>query len=401
MFKKEFQKSFNNKMVYLDSGATSMKLDLVVESEIEFLTKFNTNTHNEVSESSSKINELIENLRVKVKEFLNTKEGNVAFVSGTTYASNQLAFGLIEEINAKHEVVVTAVEHSSNLLPWIEISNKTGAKLNYFDLNNDGTIDIKSINKVVNKNTKIVSFAHISNTLGYENDVKKIVEEIKKINENTLIFIDCAQSISHEKINVFEWGVDAITFSTHKMYGPFGLGILWAKDTILNRLKPLVLGGGNIVSVERNSFQLSDGPHKLEAGTMNLSSIYAFDKLLDWYQKTDINNIKSYELKLKKYFVSEFNKLNDDEIIIYNLDNNQSSILFNIKGVSSQDFAIFLEKKYQIITRAGQHCAQLTKELTNSKTTVRATLSIVNTKADIDKLIEAFKDKDKWSEYII
>lgn len=401
MFKNEFKKSIDNNITYLDSGATSMKLDLVVDSEVEFITKFNTNTHNEVSENASMINELIEDLRIKVKDFLNTNEGNVAFVSGTTFALNQLSFGLMHEINASNEIVITTIEHSSNLLPWIEITNKTKAKLNYFDLNNDGTIKLESIKNVVNKNTKIVSFAHISNTLGYENDVKKIVQEVRKINPSTLIFIDCAQSVSHAKINVKEWGVDAIAFSTHKMYGPFGLGVLWGKDNLLNRLNPLILGGGNIVSVERNSYSLLDAPYKFEAGTMNLSAIYAFDKLINWYKTTDFNSIHKYEIELKNYFVSEFNKLNDKDIVIYNLDNNQSSILFNIKGVSSQDFAIFLEKKYQIITRAGQHCAQLSKELTNSKTTIRATLSIFNTKEDVDKLIEGFKDKDNWSNYII
>ncbi|QHX35798.1 cysteine desulfurase [Spiroplasma sp. TIUS-1] len=400
MFKSLFQKSKNNKITYLDSGATSMKLDLVVDAEIEFLTKFNTNTHNEVSENSSIINEVIEKLRVKVKEFLNAKDGNVAFVSGSTFALNQLAFGLIDEIDSKDEIVITSVEHSANLLPWIEITNKTKAKLNYFDLNDNGTIKIENIKNVINKNTKIVSFAHISNTLGYENNVKAIVDEIRRINPKILIYVDCAQSISHTKIDLNDWDVDAIVFSAHKMYGPFGLGILWAKDALLDRLKPLVLGGGNIVNVDKNSYLLSEPPYKFEAGTMNLSSIYSFDKLLSWYKLIDFNSINKYEKELKEYFVTEFKKLNDENIIIYNLDNNQVSILFNVKGVSSQDFAIFLEKKYQIITRAGQHCAQLTKELINSKTTIRATLSIFNTRKDIDKLIEAFKDKNSWTDYI-
>lgn len=401
MFKKEFSSSINNKIIYFDSGATSTKLDVVINAEVEFLTKFNTNTHNEISENSALINETIEQLRKKVMNFISASKGEVVFTSGATFGLNQLAFGLMDEFNSTSEVVITSVEHSSILLPWIEISNNTKSKLNYFDLNDNGTIKIENIHKFINKNTKVVSFAHISNTFGYANDVKKIVEEIKKYNTNTLIYVDCAQSIAHEKINVQEWNIDALVFSTHKMYGPFGLGVIWAKSELLNRLKPLILGGGNIVSVEKNSFILSESPYKFEAGTMNLSAIYAFDKLINWFNKTTIETVLKYENELKTYFVSEFNKLNDKEIVIYNLDNHQSSILFNVNGVSSQDFAIYLEKKYGIITRAGQHCAQLTKELTKTKTTIRATISIFNSKDDIDKLILAFKNKDEWSKFII
>ncbi|AGR41492.1 aminotransferase class V-fold PLP-dependent enzyme [Spiroplasma taiwanense] len=402
-YKEKFSYFRNNaEEIYFDSAATSIKFDEVIKAQSDYDLKIAANTHNSLFDNAYKANTLLKELRTKIADFIgiqNYKE--IIFTSGATYSLNQLVFGLKEIFKEGDEILLTELEHSSNLLPWMVLAEENKLKINYFKLSENFSIDISKINECVTKKTKIVSFAMNSNTIGIQNDVINIVEEIKKINANTIIILDLAQSIAHNIINLKELNVDAVAFSAHKMYGPFGLGILWAKQELLKLMKPILYGGGNNSSIFKNSYKLAPIPEKFEAGTLNLSAIYAYNKCIDVINELGMKNLIEYEKNLKMYFKSKINEININKFEFYNLENDQPILLFNLIGVNAQDFGSFLNKKYKISVRVGKHCARLTSNLLNVESTIRVSFSIYNTKQDIDTFIEALKDCDDWINEII
>ncbi|ASP27986.1 cysteine desulfurase [Spiroplasma corruscae] len=392
----------NVEEIYFDSAATSIKFDEVIKAQSEYDLIYAANAHNNLFKNAFLSNQMIIDTRIKIKNFINaTDEKEVIFTSGTTYSLNQLAFGLKPYIKENDEILLTELEHSSNLLPWMVVAKEKKAQIKYLALNNDYSIDETNLINQLNKNVKVISFAVNSNTLAIKNNVERIVEVVKTYNKNILVILDLAQSIIHCKTDVANWNVDAIAFSTHKMFGPFGLGVLWAKKDLLNSIEPLLYGGGNNIDIKKNDYKLAQIPEKFESGTLNLSAIYAFNKCLDIINEIGLDNLIEYPKTLKDYFRNNINDIIKSKFKFYNLENEEPIILFNLINVNSQDFGAFLNKKYNISVRVGKHCARLTTNVIGAHSTIRISLSIYNTKEDIDILIKALLDYDSWIEEMI
>lgn len=393
---------YNPDEIYFESAATSLKLEQVIKAEAEYNEKIAANTHNDLFDNAYKANVILDTTRKMTAKFIGAKNHNeVIFTSGATHSLNQICFGLKTYLKKDDEVVLTILEHSSNLLPWKVLEEEIGIKIKYLDLNDNGSIDPNKIDNTINKKTKIVSFASVSNTVGASNDVQSIANAIKNINNDIIIVVDIAQSVLHTRTNVEEWNVDFVAFSSHKMFGPFGLGILWGKKEKLDILKPLIYGGGNNVNITLTEYKLAQIPQKFEAGTLNLSAVYGFLEALKFIDKISIEKIQEYEEGLKRYLVDELSKIDVSKFEFYNLKNPQPIVLFNMIGVSSQDFGAFLNKKYKISVRVGKHCARLSHLKTGALTTIRASFSIYNTRNDIDIFIKALLDCENWVNELI
>ncbi|QEH62138.1 cysteine desulfurase / selenocysteine lyase [Spiroplasma chinense] len=393
---------FNDDEVYFDAAATAIKPKEVIEAQLEYDQKIAANSHNTLFNNAYRANVILSDTRKMCANFIGAKnENEIIFTSGTTHSLNQIAFGMREMLTKDDEVVLTDLEHSSNLLPWMVLSEKIGFKIKYLPLKLSGEIDLEKIKEVVNKKTKVVSFASVSNTMGAQNDVKKITQVIKNIHSEIIVVVDAAQSVAHEPTNVDDWNIDFLAFSGHKMFAPFGIGILWGRKELLEKMEPIFYGGGNNSSIEHDSYTLAKIPYKFEAGTLNMSAIYGLKKAFIFIGKIGIGKIKIYEAMLKKHFIKKIAKLDQEKFTFYNLENESPIILFNVNGVNAQDFGVFLNKKYNISVRVGKHCARLSNNVIDTQTTIRASFSIFNSKSDIDRLVEALKHSDNWMETLI
>ncbi|WFQ90172.1 aminotransferase class V-fold PLP-dependent enzyme [Mycoplasma feriruminatoris] len=387
-------------LIYFDNGATTLKPNTVINAEINYLKNISTNPHSTDYKIGYKALEVLNNTREIVKKFINAnKTSEIVFTSGTTQSINMIAKGLVNLINKDDEILITSLEHSSNLVPWIWLKQKTNAVIKNLELNDEFGIDINKLDQIITSKTKIVSFAHMSNTTGYTNDVKKIVQKIRSINKNVIIVVDVAQSIAHFKVDVIDWDVDFIAFSAHKMYGPFGIGILYGKYEWLDKLEPLNLGGGSSLAISKDfsSYTLKTLPEKLEAGTLNISAICSFKKAIEFILKIGIDKIHSYEASLKQYVVKKIKENHlDKKITFYNLNNNSPLLLFNVNQINAQDISTFLDVKYNITSRSGAHCVRRLEDVIHIKTALRISFAIYNTKSEIDQLILALKNTDKF-----
>ncbi|AVN60267.1 aminotransferase [Mesoplasma entomophilum] len=391
-------------LIYFDSSATSLKIKKVIDAEIQFLTENGTNPHAVDYKKGYEALELIDRARQLTKEFINAKKPEeIIFTSGTTHSINLLANGLKKIIKKGDEIIVTELEHSANLLPWIVLAKSNGAKVKKVDLNDDFSIDVKGLKKILTNKTKIVSFASISNTIGAKNDIKLITKVIKDFNKDIIVHVDAAQSIGHIRTDVTDLNIDFMSWSAHKMYGPFGLGCLYGKYDLLNQLEPLFYGGGMSLKIESDliNYSLATLPEKLEGGTPNISAIAGFIESIKFVNLIGLENIEKYELELKKYFVDKVKENNlEKHIIFYNLDIKTPIILFNVKGVNPQDITNFLDDKYNILVRGGANCARRIEGVINTKIAIRASFGINNNKAEIDKFIEALKNTNSFLDVL-
>ncbi|AOG60692.1 cysteine desulfurase [Spiroplasma helicoides] len=402
-FKKDFPYfKFNKQDIYFDSAATSLKPKVVLDAENYYNTHIAANAHNNLFRNAFYANNLIDETRQLVANFIGAYDKNeIIFTSGATQSLNTVAFGLKDYLNNEDEIVLTDLEHSSNLLPWRVLEEKINFKIKYFDLNDDGSICIEKIQNCVTKNTKVVSFASVSNTVGAANNIKEIVKKIRSINKDVIVIIDAAQSIFHKLTNVKEWDIDFLAFSAHKMFGPFGLGILWGRMSWLEKINPLMYGGGNNSFIEYDKFRLAKIPHKFEAGTLNLSAISGLKAAICYINQIGLSKIQNYLIMLKNHFVKAVESLDKDKYIFYNLESDEPIILMNIKGINAQDVGDFFNKKYNILVRVGKHCARLSHHFLKVENTLRISLSIYNEKADLDTLILALNDIDNWMETVL
>lgn len=392
----------NSQEVYFDSAATALKPKAVLDAEYDYNVKIAANTHNNLFDNAHFANVMLSETRELTRKFIGaSKSEEIIFTSGTTHALNQLAFGLKKILTKTDEVVLTKLEHSSNLLPWMVLAQEIGFTIKYLELDGTGAIDVLKIKNTITSNTKIVSFASVSNTLAAWNDVKIVTKTIKNLNPQALVIVDAAQSVAHDHTDVTAWDVDAIAFSAHKMFGPFGLGVLWAKTELLKIMEPIFYGGGNNSAIEFDKFSLAKIPEKFEAGTLNLSAIYGFKASIEFINTIGMQVIIDHGRDLKKYLRTNLKQLDQNQFEFYNLESDQPIFLFNVKGVHAQDFGAFLNKNYHISVRVGKHCARLAKHVHDSESTVRASFSIFNTTKDLDVLIEALKHADEWIDAIL
>ena len=380
----------NNDIVYFDNGATTLKPKCVVEKMEKYYTVHTSNIHRGDYDASMITNELYDNTRNIVKDFINCNSGNeVIFTSGTTMSINMIVFGYMKtHLKKGDEVLLTKSEHASNVLPWIKLSEDIGIVLKYMALDDVYSLTVDSVKNSITDKTKVISIAHVTNVVG---DVRDIVA-IGKIcrDKNILFCVDGAQSVPHMKVDFKNANIDFLSFSGHKMLGPTGVGVLVAKEKLLNEMEPLFYGGGMNSSFESdNSYELKKGPSKFEAGTPPIAEVIGLSEAIKYLMNIGMDKVHKYEIDLKKYLVEELEKI--PNIILYNKNSDSGILAFNIDGVFPQDTSIYLNH-YHICVRAGNHCTKMLKDEIGVKNTVRISMYLYNTKEDIDKLVSVLKN---------
>ena len=385
-------------IIYFDNGATSLKPKILSDKISDYYNNYSANAHRGDYDISLKVDDSFEKTRNIVKEFINAKSTKeIIFTSGTTDSLNKIIFGYFKyNLKENDEVILTKSEHASNVLPWFELADELKLKIRYIDLDDNLSVTINNLKKCINKNTKVISLALITNVVG---DIRPIKEIIALAHQNNILVIgDAAQSIAHTKTDVRDLDIDFLAFSAHKMYGPTGVGVLYGKEELLNNIRPIIFGGGmNATYVSTGIRVYDDIPYLLEAGTQNIAGVIGFGSVIEYINSIGIERIEEYEKELKKYAVKRLEEVKD--IIIINKNTDSSIITFNIKDIFAQDLAIYLNK-YHICVRAGNHCSKILKENIGIKNTCRASLSFYNTKEEIDKLVEVLKNP-KIKEEII
>lgn len=390
----EIRKDFpilNKDIIYLDSCATTLKPIDVINEVKDYYENYSANAHRGDYDISKIVDEKYEDVRKKVADFINADTNNIVFTSGTTHSLNLAIKGYLQNILSKDDIVLTTKsEHASLLLPLYDTSKEIGFKVEYMPLEEDLSLSIDSVRKSIKKNVKAIVISHITNVLGDIRPIKEIIELAHK--NNIIVIIDAAQSVPHTKIDVKDLDVDFLCFSSHKMLGPTGVGVLYGKSNLLENTKPLLLGGGmNAYFDSLMNIEYKDIPHRFEAGTQNIEGVLGFGKAIDYINKIGIENINKHEIELKEYLIEKLSKL--DNITIYNKNFKNGIVTFNVDKVFAQDVAIYLNKK-NICIRVGNHCAKVLNEVLGVKNTCRASIYIYNTKEDIDKLVDALDNKN-------
>ena len=336
-----------------------------------------------------KVDSNIDKVRQTVANFINAKKEEIVFTSGTSMSINLIAFGYgMKYLTKDDEILLTEAEHASNVLPWFKVKEHTGCKINYIPLDKDGRLSIEGLKKVINKHTKIVAIAQISNVLAYLVDIK----EISKIchEHGALLMIDGAQSVPHIKIDVKDLDCDFLSFSGHKLCGPTGIGVLYGKYNLLKLTDPFMTGGGNNARFDMcGNVAFLQPPEKFEAGTLNIEGIYGLGAAIEYLENIGMENIEIYEKELRNYAISKLKTLQN--LIIYNEFAEGSIITINVKDVFAQDEASYLNSK-GICVRSGEHCAKILHDFLKTVATVRISFSFYNTKEEIDILYEALKN---------
>ena len=399
MNREDFPIFKNNNLIYFDNGATTLKPKCVVDIINDYNSKFTANSHRGDYKNSLMVDSLYEGAREKVMNFINAKEkGEIVFTSGTTESMNMIVFGYFANIlKEDDEVLITESEHASNILPWYVLQDKLKIKVKYIKLNEKNEVTVDEVKNAITDKTKVISVAHVTNVIG---DVRPIKEISKIAHENNiLLVVDAAQSIAHVNVDVQDMDIDFMAFSGHKMYSSTGTGVLYGKFDLLDKLVPINYGGGmNAMFTKDGYYELREIPTRLEAGTPNIEGVIALGEVINYLSSIGIDNIYEYEHNLRKYLISELEKL--DFIELYNKDNDSTTVAFNIKDVFSQDTAVYLDK-YNICVRAGNHCAKILNNVFNINNTCRISLGFYNTKEEIDLLINVLKNsKNIWQEIL-
>lgn len=389
----------NKNIVYFDNGATTLKPKCVKEAICNYYTEYTANAHRGDYSLSATVDSLYEGTREKIRDFINAKEtSEIVFTSGTTNSMNMIVSGFFRNyLKRDDEVLVTLSEHASNILPWFILQKEIGIKVKYIELNDKHEVTVENVKKAINNKTKVISLAMVTNVIGDERPIK----EISKIahDNNILMVVDAAQGAPHKKIDVQDMDIDFMAFSGHKMYGPTGIGVLYGKFDLLDKVKPFNYGGGmNAMFTKDGYLELREIPTRLEGGTPNIEGVLGLSAAVSYLENIGMDKINKYERGLRKYLINELSKL--DFITIYNKDVDTNIVAFNIDGVFAQDTAIYLDK-YNICVRAGNHCAKMIDNVFNISNTVRISLSFYNTKEEVDLLINVLKNsKNIWKEIL-
>ena len=378
-----------NGNIYFDNAATTLKPKCVIDEMNKYYLEYSSNIHRGDYDSAVKTNEKYDNVRNIVGEFINCDPNTVIYTSGATESLNMVVFGFMRYyLKPGDEVLLNKGEHASNILPWIKLSEEIGFTIKYIPLADDYSLTLDNVRKSITPNTKVISLALISNVIGDLRDIKGIGKLCKA---NNIIFnVDGAQGIPHIKFDFKNSNVDFLSFSGHKMCGPTGVGILVGKYELLEKMKPLMYGGGmNNYFEEDNSYELKSIPTRFEAGTPAIAEVIGLGAAIKYLMSIGMDNIHKQEIELKKYFLEKIKDL--DNIIVYNKNLNSGIVAFNINGVFAQDSSMYLNH-YGIAVRAGNHCAKMLKDEMDIKNTVRVSMYFYNTYSEIDKLIEVLRN---------
>ena len=382
-------KKINNKpLIYFDNAATSQTPICVIDCIKDYYEKYNSNIHRGVHSLSDEATSAYEDARNKVKDHFNIKYSEeVIFTSGTTHSINIVSNGFSKILTKDDEIIVSGLEHHSNIVPWQMMIESSGAKLKVIPLMENGELDMDEFANILSLKTKIVFLNHVSNALGLINPIEKIINMSHE--KGAYVLIDGAQSAAHFKIDLQKLNVDFFTASAHKLCGPTGVGFLYGKKELLQRIEPLMGGGEMISDVTFSKTTYADLPHKFEAGTPNISGVIAFGRALDYLNEIGLEKIGNYENDLLNYANSKLKQI--EGLKIYGESKNNTSVIsFNIEGIHSYDIGALLDK-FAIAVRTGQHCAQPVMDHFGVDGTVRASFSFINTFQEIDEFFEALK----------
>ena len=383
------QRTVNGKpLIYFDNAATSQTPKIVIDSIVDYYSNYNANIHRGVHALSQEATDAYEEARVKIQKHFNAKHTHeIIYTSGTTHSINIIASGFASLLKADDEIIVSALEHHSNIVPWQMLCEKTGATLKVIPMNHEGELIISEYDKLLTKNTKLVFVNHISNALGTINPIKYIIDKAHGV--GAAVLIDGAQACPHIKPDVQDLDIDFYVTSAHKMCGPTGVGMLYGKEEWLNKLPPYQGGGEMIAEVSFEKTTYADLPHKFEAGTPNICGGIAFGVALDYINSVGFSNIASYENDLLDYATGKL--LEIEGLKIYGTSKNKTSVIsFNLEGIHPYDVGTILDK-LGIAVRTGHHCAQPIMTFYNIPGTLRASFSFYNTKEEIDVLVEGVK----------
>ena len=380
------KKIHNKPLVYFDNAATSQTPVCVIDCIKDYYEKYNSNIHRGVHSLSDEATNAYENARNKIKDHFNINEGKeVIFTSGTTHSINIVSNGFSKILKKGDEIIVSGLEHHSNIVPWQMMIKNNDAKLRVIPLKDNGELDMDEFKNILSNKTKIVFLNHVSNALGIINPIEEIIDISHK--NGAIVLIDGAQSAAHFKIDLQKLNVDFFTASAHKLCGPTGVGFLYGKEKLLSKLDPLMGGGEMISDVTFSKTTYADLPHKFEAGTPNIAGVIAFGKAIDYLNEIGLDNIEQYEKSLLDYANSKLKEI--DGLKIYGDSKNKTSVIsFNIDGIHSYDIGSILDK-FGIAVRTGQHCAQPIMDHFGIDGTVRASFSFINTIEEIDHFYDS------------
>ena len=377
------QTVYGKQLVYLDNAATTQKPQCVIDTIDEVYTTINSNVHRGVHHLSAVATERMEQARLTVQEFIGARHSHeIIFTRGTTESINLVASSFGETLQPGDEIVVSTLEHHSNIVPWQLLCERKGVKLRVAALDADGRIDVESLKSLINKRTRLVSVAHVSNVLGVTNPVKKVIDFAHS--NGVPVLVDGAQSVAHAKIDIQALGADFFVFSGHKVYGPTGVGVLYGKEELLNNMPPYHGGGEMIktVSFERTTF--NELPFKFEAGTPDYVGIIALGKALEWVAGIGIENIAKHERELTQYAVEQLQTI--QSIRIFGTPDS-AAVSFLARDIHPADLGTILDR-LGIAIRTGHHCAQPLMDYFGIPGTVRASFALYNTKEEIDIFIK-------------
>ena len=400
-FKDEFPILQERKISYLDSGATTQKPQCVIDAIESYYKECNANPHRGAYSLSIEATEKYESTREKIAKFINAKNREeIIFSKNATESLNLIAYSYgLDNLKKDDEVVLSIMEHHSNLVPWQYVTKKTNSKLKFMYINKDYELSKEEIESKITDKTKVVGITHVSNVLGTINNVKEIIKYAHK--KGAIVIVDASQSIPHMKIDVQDLDADFLVFSGHKMFAPLGIGVLYGKKELLNKMTPFLMGGDMIEYVYEQNTTFAPLPNKFEAGTQNVEGVIGLGAAIDYIEKIGYKEIQNVEAAITKYAVNELSKLDFLELYITpHLENHSSVISFNIKGVHPHDVASILDSN-GVCVRSGTHCAQPLLRYLGMDSTCRASFSIYNTKEDVDNLVEALKRAYKMFEKYI
>jgi cysteine desulfurase/selenocysteine lyase len=386
----------DKRIVYLDSTASSLKPQSVIDAINEYYTQYSVNIFRGVYKLSEEATAKYEESREIIGEFIGAKTGlEVVFVRNATEALNLVAtcWGL-ENIKDGDVIVSTVMEHHANIVPWQEVCRKKNAQLKYFDITDDGELDLSLFDKTVTERTKLVALTMVSNVLGTINPIKELISRIKKVNPEIIVVVDGAQAVPHMSVNVQELGCDFFVFSGHKMLGPTGIGVLWGKEELLNSMPPYQFGGEMIAEVHLHVSRYQAAPHRFEAGTPHISGAMGLAAAVKYHQSLGMDAIRTHEKELTAYALERFKELPLRVIGTKDPEKRGGVISFTFDGIHPHDLGQILDF-YNICIRTGHHCAMPLHERFNIVASARASFYIYNDKDDVDALIEGLKQSRK------
>lgn len=383
--RKDFPMITNHpEMIYFDNGATTYKPQCVIDAVKDFYENYTSNVERGDYPTAIKADRTYDQVREIIAELINCEPREVAFFANITAAMNQIAFSLSYDLKEGDTVLISEAEHASNVLPWFRLKQEKKINIRYIPLDKQGNVDLEGYAKCFDDTVKAVSVAYVGNVLGAVQPIREMSEIAHRY--DALMIVDAAQAIGHRKVDIKELDCDLLCFSSHKMCGPDGAGVLYGRYELLKKMKPLLLGGGmNARFADDGSVILKDPPHCFEAGTPNIEGVIGLGTAAKYLMNIGLNEIHEYEVDLRKYFLDKMIRL--DNIEIYNPDNISGPLTFNVKGVFAQDAAGYLAANNACV-RSGNHCAKILHNVIGTDQSIRASIYFYNTREEVDRFCE-------------